>query len=141
MKRCLVDVNVMLAATHSIHADHAVARQWLDRKRDGEVGVCRAVQMSLLRLLTNVHVMGPAVMTTTQAWKALDEIAADGRAVYQPEPDGMLSIMRSWTEGKHLSGSAWTDAYLAAFAHQAGLEVATMDRGMRRFPVEVELVG
>jgi predicted nucleic acid-binding protein len=40
------------------------------------------------------------------------------------------------------SGSTWTDAYLAAFAMDAGLRLITLDRGMDRWPgLALELLG
>jgi toxin-antitoxin system PIN domain toxin len=141
MKPCLVDVNLLVAAIHDRHAWFRVAREWFQVRQSREVRLCRAVQLSLLRLSTNRHVTGGTVPTASEAWTALERVEADPRVEFQPEPAGVMAVMKEWTSGTHLSGSGWTDAYLAAFAHQAGLRIATMDRGVERFPVEVELVG
>ena len=35
---------------------------------------------------------------------------------------------------REASGATWTDAWIAAFAVQAGLQLVTFDKGMRRWP-------
>ena len=52
--------------------------------------------------------------------------------------DGVMPLMRRWTESRELSGASWTDAYLAAFATQAGLRFATLDKGALVYPIEAE---
>ena len=138
MKPQLVDVNVLIAAAREDHQHHEVARAWVNRCVDGEVILCRIVTLGYLRLLTNRQVMAEKVLTVKEAWSELTRIERDRRCRYCPEPEGVMALMRQWTEGRAMSGASWTDAYLAAFAVQAGLKLATLDKGALIYPVDAE---
>ena len=138
MKPQLVDVNVLIAAARADHQHHEAARAWVNRCVDGEVILCRVVTLGYLRLLTNRLVMAEKVLTVREAWLELARIEKDRRCRYYPEPAGVMPLMRKWTEDRALSGSSWTDAYLAAFAAQAGVKLATLDKGALAYPVEIE---
>ncbi len=138
MKPQLVDVNILIAAARTDHQHHEVARAWVNRRVEGEVILCRIVTLGYLRLLTNRQVMAEKVLTVKEAWMELARIENDRRCHYCPEPAGVMALMRKWTEDRALSGASWTDAYLAAFAVQAGLKLATLDKGALTYPVEVE---
>jgi predicted nucleic acid-binding protein len=58
MKRCLVDVNVWLALLVRQHQHHRVTRKWFDTLVTGEAGLCRLVQLGLMRPLANRTAMG-----------------------------------------------------------------------------------
>lgn len=57
MKRCLVDVNVWLALLVRHHIHHQLARAWYDGLPERQVGLCRIVQLALVRLLANPSIM------------------------------------------------------------------------------------
>ena len=128
----LFDVNLWLALSYSRHLHHAevvAAMPGLPRPC-----FCRVTQQSLLRMLSNPHVMGPGVHAPTIAWQEYDRMFSGTGALFLPEPEGMELQWRKYAnDGQGSSGSAWTDAYLAAFAVTAGLELVTFDRGFRRF--------
>ena len=140
MKPQLVDVNILIAAARTDHLHHKVARAWINRCVDGEVVLCRIVTLGYLRLLTNRQVMAEKVLTVKEAWLQLARIEKDRRCRYYPEPERVMALMREWTEGRALSGASWTDAYLAAFAVQAGLKLATLDEGALVYPVDAERI-
>jgi len=87
-----------------------------------------------LRMLTTGPVMGANICDAAMAWSVYEKISQDTRATFQNEPAG---LERQWKEfmivGGSTAGSAWTDAYLAAFAVSADLPLVTFDRGFRRF--------
>lgn len=140
MKPQLVDVNILVASAKADHQHHKIARAWVNRRVEGEVILCRVVTLGYLRLLTNQQVMAEKVLSVKQAWSELARIESDRRCRYYPEPEGVMSLMREWTEGRALSGASWTDAYLAAFAAQAGLKLATLDKGALAYPVDAERI-
>ena len=67
MKRCLVDVNVWLALLVRQHEHHRLARKWFDTLTAGEGGLCRLVQLGLMRLLANRTIMGDHAIPAAEA--------------------------------------------------------------------------
>jgi hypothetical protein len=57
----LPDVNVWIALASDQHIHTASATAWLQSVRNEQVAFCRITELGLLRLLTNVHVMGDEV--------------------------------------------------------------------------------
>ena len=135
-RRILADVNVWLATIVEQHPHHAAAISWWRNEilpARGVVCFCRLSQLGLLRLLTNEVVMGASCRTTEQAWQHYEQLVVQPTVEYVDEPNGLASLLRTHTSGQQRSASLWTDAYLAAFAQAADLELATFDRGFRRF--------
>ena len=53
---------------------------------------------------------------------------------FAPEPPNIETAWFSLMSAPKASGGTWTDAYLAAFALEAGFRLISFDRGMRRWP-------
>jgi uncharacterized protein len=125
----LPDVNFWLAFCVDRHAHHDAAVAWFAGVGAREAAFCRVTQMGLLRLLTNVRVMGEDVLSEEGAWRVYEQLARDMRVVFLNEPEGIEEPWRSIT-GRRRGGSArWTDAYLQAFASLCDSRVVTFDRG------------
>jgi toxin-antitoxin system PIN domain toxin len=124
----LPDVNVWVALTSDRHVHHVVAKEWFQNLESEQVAFCRITELSLLRLLTNHHVMGEDVLQPRLAWQVYDELRADPRVVFLPERAGFSEYWRR--TGDLISGgpNAWTDSYLAAFASHTECTVVTFDR-------------
>jgi len=137
---CLADVNILLATIDSAHAHHSMVRAWFVRQGFQSLYLCRLTHLALLRLLTNPAVMRDHPLTSTQAWTAVDTLLDDPRVGYLPEPEGVTLRLRSWTVTRRVGAASWTDAYLAAFAVQAGLKLATLDKGALIYPVDAERI-
>ena len=129
----LPDVNVCVALASRRHAHHAAAAAWFDRLAVNEVAFCRVTQMSLLRLLAQPAVMGADVLTFAEAWQTLDQLMSDERVMFHREPEGLEKQWRQFSLLGSASGTL-TDAYLAAFAANAGLRLVTFDQGFTKFP-------
>jgi toxin-antitoxin system PIN domain toxin len=132
----LADVNVWLATVVEPHPDHDRAVGWWREDvlpARTKVFFCRITQMGFLRLLSNEAVMGPARRTPTQAWHDYDQLLSQPPVSFLAEPESLDQRFRARTEGQQASASLWTDAYLAAFAQESGVALATFDRGFRRF--------
>lgn len=116
------------------HQHHVAAVRWFNGLRDQTAGFCRLTQLGFLRLITHPAVMQEEVRTPRQAWDSYDALGADSRIVFYSEPD--LSLLdrefRSLTTRRELSVGQWPDAYIAAFAAAARLQVVTFDRGLSR---------
>jgi predicted nucleic acid-binding protein len=53
------------------------------------------------------------------------------RSWFDALPDGPW---RQWSQLETYSHKVWADAYLAAFAQTAGLELVSFDSGFRQYP-------
>jgi toxin-antitoxin system PIN domain toxin len=129
----LCDANLLLALCYDRHIHHTTALAWLDAQEPDEVVVCRSAQLSLLRLLCHAVVMGEDVCTQAQAWTVYDAILGDERFTFYPEPEGLEILLRVYTQSGLASPNLWPDAYLAAFARAADLQMATFDKGFKQF--------
>ena len=123
----LPDVNVWIALAADKHVHHPATRSWFARLQDQRLAFCRITQLAFLRLLTNKHVMQEEVMSPSGAWQAYRSLRSDWRIGYITEPDGLAESWDAFTAGALSSPNLWTDAYLCAFAHAAGLTLVTFD--------------
>ena len=131
--RGLCDVNVLVALAHARHTHHRTVVNWMDTVAAGEAGLCRFTQLALLRLLTNRAVMGDAVRINTDAWQTVAGLPGDARFAWHPEPPGLDEHFAQYAPWPRSSPNRWQDAYLAAFAAVAGLELVTFDGGFSGF--------
>lgn len=130
----LCDTNLLLALCYDRHIHHSAALAWLDAQDRRSAALCRATQLSLLRLLCHAAVMAEDVCTLPQAWSVYDRILADERFVFRSEPANLDPLLRRLTQANTPSPKLWQDAFLAAFALASGLHLATFDRGFQQFP-------
>ena len=129
----LPDVNVWIAAASDRHEHHATARQWFD-SASAPICFCRVTQMAFLRLLTNRKVIGDDMLSPAEAIAVYRQLFSDERVRFEAEPANLENAWVSLMSIGAASGSAWTDAYLAAFAMEASFRLISFDRGMRRWP-------
>ena len=141
----LADVNLWLATVVEAHPEHDRAISWWREgvlPSDRTVFFCRVTQMGFLRLLSNEAVMGPARRTPEQAWQDYDQLLNQPPVEFLSEPESLDQQFRAQTAAHPASASLWTDAYLAAFAKEAGVTLATFDRGFRRFQdLDIMMIG
>ena len=67
------------------------------------------------------------------ALAALQVLEADERIVLLHEPDGLDEALKKLAAPCATTPNLWTDAYHAAFAVVAGLQVVSFDRGFSKF--------
>ncbi|MGO9297230.1 MAG: TA system VapC family ribonuclease toxin [Streptosporangiaceae bacterium] len=129
-----MDVGVWLAATWGRHAQHRIARHWFDEQSD-DLLLCRVTQMSLLRLISNLAIMGEDAVTRSEAWRIIDQFWSDNRVLWAEEPDHLEAVFRAISAQNDNSHKLWTDDYLAAFAQASGASLATLDTKLKgRYP-------
>jgi len=127
----LPDVNFWLALAFPSHVHHAPAKAWMDTVTDKDsCGICRVTQMGFLRLATNPKVLGDHAVSMVDAWRGFDLMLSDDRIVFVGEPTNTETTWRGLTQRQGFSTNVWSDAYLAAFAIAADLEMVTFDRNM-----------
>jgi toxin-antitoxin system PIN domain toxin len=131
----LPDVNVLLALIYGAHAQHARALAWMNAvERDGEVMLCRVSQLGLLRLLNNPVALGPDAQSGAGVWVTWDALVGDPRFRFVGEPPGLQPHLRRVTTRFNHQPGRWQDAYLAAFALAADLQLVTFDPAFRAVP-------
>jgi hypothetical protein len=130
----LLDVNVWLASVWGRHAQHPVAKRFVDDE-DDELAFCRVTEMALLRLVTNPAVTGSDARSRRQAWDLVLHLQSDPRIRFLPEPRGLAPLWIAFSKRDDRSHLLWTDDYLAAFAQAADVDLVTFDRGLHtRYP-------
>jgi len=142
MKPCLVDANVWLALLAPRHVHHAAAVRWFDSCSVREAGMCRIVQLGLIRLLGNRSIFGDGALSAAAAWNAIQDLLADERVDFVAEPSGLDSLLPQLFRYPVPTGKLVGDAYLAAFALAASRRMVTADSGFQQFhKLEVEFLG
>ena len=126
------DVNVWLALSYERHVHYAAARAWFEGlEDDARVIFCRFTQLSLLRLLTTVAVMGEKdVLSQVGAWRVFDNWLEDDRIVFMDEPPNLEPRFRTLSYQQRSTPKEWSDSYLCAFAETAGVRLVTFDRAL-----------
>ena len=141
MKRCLVDVNVLLALLVARHQQHDTALAWFDGLAPGEAALCRFVQLGLIRLLGNRTVMGDDAIPAAAAWEQIQTLLEDERIDFIQEPSRIDAILPRLFRYHVPTSKLIADAYLAALAMASSLRMVTLDRGMSQYQgLEVELL-
>src|SRR5580658_3021989 len=130
---CLPDVNVWIALIVAEHVDHRIAADWYGGPDWDTLVFSRVTQMGFLRLLTNQHVMGKAVVDAGGARELMDRIRQNRNIVFAREPAGIEDVWRGLKADGTTGHNFWTDAYLAAFAEAAGFTLVTFDRGFAKY--------
>lgn len=103
----------------------------------GTILFLRFTQLTVLRLLTTEKIMGKDTKTMSEAWNLWDQIWADRRIEFLPEPDTLEKEFRSRSRLPSRSPKVWADAYLLAFASAAGLKLVTFDRALKSHGADV----
>jgi len=133
MKRCLVDVNVILALLVRQHIHHAQARGWFEELGAAQAGICRFVQLSIVRLLGNRSLMADDAVPAFEGWRLTTELLQDERLELLPEPPTIDPLLPKLIHYPSSAGKLVGDAYLAAFAMAASRQMITLDRDFLRF--------
>jgi toxin-antitoxin system PIN domain toxin len=142
MKRSLVDVNLWFALLVRQHQHHGLARKWFDSLAPAEAGLCRMVQLALIRLLANRAILGDHAISAAKAWTLLEELAMDERVEFLPEPEDLAAVFPSLLNYSVPTGKLVADSYLAAFAISGALRLITLDRGFRQYGgLDTEILG
>jgi len=124
---------VWLALTFSAHPHHSAAQFWFQTVGATDVAFCRMTQQGFLRLASNANVFKSDALDQRSCWHAYDSLLRDSKVFFEAEPQGIETGWRNFTSEESFSSKIWNDAYLAAFAIGAGMELVTFDKGFRRY--------
>ena len=129
----LPDINLWLALAFESHFHHDSAKRWFDGSPSGSFYFCRLTQPRFLRLASNPKVFQEDAVSLSRAWDLYDVIMSDPRVTFVDESENVESYWRAYTRRPTFSPNIWSDAYLAAFARAAGLELITFDKGFAQY--------
>lgn len=134
----LLDTNVWLALALEEHPGHRPAHAWLKQRTaaPGALLFCRATEQSLLRLLSTTKILnaiGSQALNNQQAIEALEEIQRHPDVATQAEPASIRATWLDLASRPTASPKLWMDAYLAAFAITASLQMVSFDQAFRQF--------
>ncbi|MGA8873404.1 MAG: TA system VapC family ribonuclease toxin [Candidatus Acidiferrales bacterium] len=132
-----LDANVWVALLWSRHIHSEAATRWFEASSSEQFFFCRFTQITVLRLLTTEQIMGRDAKTMAGAWSLWDQIWADERVAFLPEPDGLEREFRLRSRLASRSPKVWADAYLLAFAATAGVKLITFDRALKTHGADV----
>jgi toxin-antitoxin system PIN domain toxin len=130
------DLNVWLALSDTGHTHSASAWKWLRiLPDDRRLIFSRYTQIGLLRLLTNVSVMGDQTLTVSKAWNVYDRWLEDPRVEFYPEPRNLDTGFRQNTEAfaARQASKAIGDCFLLAYAKELQATLVTYDRALHEF--------
>jgi len=133
MKPCLADVNLVFALLVDSHDHHLAAVDWANSLALGEFGICRPVQLAVMRLLANATIMKEQVLPASASWHLFAKLRRDERVVMLPEPEDVervFPVMLRYSEATH---KLISDAWLAAMAVAGSWKLATFDAGFKQF--------
>jgi uncharacterized protein len=129
----LPDINLWIAWAFDMHVHHGPATTWFEERPEASFFFCRLTQQGFLRLASNPRVLKEDAVSLAEAWRLYDTILSDPRISFLDEPTDVEVVWRSYTQGLSFAPNTWSDAFLAAVARAAHLELVTFDRGFRKF--------
>ena len=133
-KPCLVDINVLLALLAGNHAHHVTARKWFDGCDKDEIGICRYVQLGVIRLLGHTALMQQHAISGLAAFRIIHElIELDERVQFVADHKDVDLFFPQCLSEPVPASKAVNDAYLAAFALAAKRRLVTLDTGFKKF--------
>jgi toxin-antitoxin system PIN domain toxin len=133
MKPCLADVNLVFALLVDSHDHHLAAVDWANSLALGKFGICRPVQLAVMRLLANATIMKEQVLSASASWEVLAELRRDERVVMLPEPEDVERVFPAMLRYSEPTHKLISDAWLAAMAVAGSWKLATFDAGFRQF--------
>jgi toxin-antitoxin system PIN domain toxin len=134
MKPCLADINVLVALLAGNHAHHSIARKWFAGCAKNEIGICRYVQLGVIRLLNSPSVMQSSAISGFAAFRIIHElIDLDERVEFVSDHPNIDTFFPSFLSQPLPAAKAVNDAYLAAFALAAKRRLVTFDGGFKNF--------
>lgn len=125
--RALLDVNVLIALLDGAHVHHAAASRWFDANYEQGWASCPLTQNGCLRIMSARAY--PRAQPVAAVAERLRE--ATSQYIHQFWPDEISVLdQKRFDQGRWLSSSQVTDAYLLGLAVQRGGCFVTFDRNI-----------
>jgi len=132
-----VDTNFLLSLVLSTHPNHPSSRDFfLLYQETSQFIICRSVQISFLRLLTQKLDPNYKPLSNKEALIELDKIMKIPNFIFLQETENDLNNWTQFAVHKFPSPHLWMDAYLAYFSFQNNLVLLTYDKGFLQWKKE-----
>ena len=129
----LPDLNVWLALVWPEHSHHHHAVHYWEAQASEQVLFSTVTALGLVRLVSQVKLMGPAVRTAAEASALLDALCQQpGVGLAEPEHD-CWEVFHQLLRGGERPARMCTDVHLAALAIANGWRLVSFDRDLERF--------
>jgi toxin-antitoxin system PIN domain toxin len=124
----LLDINVLIALTHSAHVHHALVQDWVQAQGKLAWSSCTVTQLGFVRL-AGMPAIGGANTSPAAALALLDQLLAHPGHHFWPDAQGIANseALRSPLIVGHRQV---TDGYLLGLAMREGSALVTLDRGL-----------
>lgn len=129
----LPDLNVWLTLSCEDHEHHPRARRYWEGESAVQLAFCRVTMLGLLRLATNARVMRNRPFTASEAWGIYRAFLHLPEISFLAEPPGLEEQFAIYSDSAAFRTRRWTDAYLAAFAHETGCRLVSFDADFWQF--------
>lgn len=131
----LLDANLLVYAKVRDFAQHAAAREWLDDRLNGTVGVGLPWPslLAFVRLVSNPRIFAEPIGIDA-AWTQVEEWLDCGPAWVPTPTDRHREILARLLPSTGGRSALVPDAHLAALAMEYGLILQTTDGDFARFP-------
>jgi toxin-antitoxin system PIN domain toxin len=131
----LIDVNILVHASHAESDQNAPAHNWLDQQLNGsvQVGMPWHSLLGFLRIATNSRAFQRPLTMATAWQQVMHWLTAD--VVWVPAPtERHAEILGNLLAQLGVQGNLVPDAHLAALAIEHGLTLCSTDGDFARFP-------
>lgn len=134
----VVDTNVLVYATNTAAQQHLAARHWVaSTLMAGEtIGLPWVSVLGFIRLTTNPRIMSRPI-GVADAIRAVEAWISQPNAILLEPGPRHLSVLGDLLRTVGTGGNLTTDAHIAALALENRCPVATFDRGIARFGVDL----
>lgn len=133
----LFDTNVWIALVFRSHPLHVAAGGALvAASPQRKAYFCRSTQQSFLRLASSENIAnqyGVRPISNREAFAFLESFMQRENVGFGEEPATLLPKWKSFGDLATSSPKRWMDAYLAAFAMEAGLQFVSGDLAFKTF--------
>ncbi|MCB0912564.1 MAG: type II toxin-antitoxin system VapC family toxin [Propionibacteriaceae bacterium] len=138
----VVDTNVLIYAVNTAAPQHPAAHGWLTSalSQGQTVGLPWVSVLGFVRLTTNPRIM-PQPISVPDALAAVAVWTSRPNAVLLEPGPRHLVLLGELLGAAGTGGNLTTDAHIAALALENRCPVATFDRGIARFGVDVAIPG
>ena len=126
-RRCLLDVNVLIALTDDEHEHYRAAMQWFNTSGKHDFGVCALTEAGYIRVVSRPSAVGFSIK---QATAVLADLARQPGYRFWPMVDPWSVLTAPFAE-RIFGHQQVTDAILLGLAVKENGVLVTFDRGIR----------
>jgi toxin-antitoxin system PIN domain toxin len=126
----LIDTNFLISLVLSTHPHHPNSIIFYSQAKENDTfGICRSVQISFLRLLTQKLDPSYKPLNNAEAISEFQKLMEVPNFIFIEDTQISMKGWTSYAQHRNSAPHLWMDAYLAYFASQNKLVLLTYDKG------------